>query len=125
MCECVNVWVCVPGPEDTSVCLCACVACACFVCVLVDGRLCERMTVCECVPVGACSDLGIDSQLLHLRVRHEGEKGGNDCCVDLCLICCVLSRLSTGMHAADLQNLLIVLPIYPVILVYSTIRVLF
>ena len=44
---------------------------------------------------------------------------------DLCLICCVLSRLSTGMHAADLQNLLIVLPIYPVILVYSTIRVLF
>ena len=117
--------MCEPGPEDTSVSLCACVACACFVDVLVDGRLCEWMPVCECVPVGACSDLCVDSQLLHHGVRHEGEKGGDDCCVDLCLICCVLSRLSTGMHAADLQNLLIVLPIYPVILVYSTIRVLF
>ena len=79
----------------------------------------------ECVPMGACSDLGVHAQLLHHGVRHEGEKGGNDCCWDLCLICCVLSRLNTGMHAADLQNLLIVLPIYPAILVYSTIRVLF
>ena len=79
----------------------------------------------ECVPVGACSDLGIDSQLLHHGVRHEGEKGGNDCCWDLCLICCVLFWFYTGTHAADLQNLLIVLPIYPAILVYSTIRVLF
>ena len=123
MCEC--VCVCVPGPEDTSVSLCACVACACFVCVLVDGRCACGWQVIECVPVGACSDLGVHAQLLHHGVRHEGEKGGNDCCWDLCLICCVLSRLNTGMHAADLQNLLIVLPIYPAVLVYSTIRVLF
>ena len=99
-----DVCVCEPGPEDTSVSLCACVG-ACFVCVLVDGRLCEWMTVCECVPVGACSDLGVHAQLLHHGVGHEGEKGGNDCVFEsLCLICCVLSRLSTGMHAADLQN---------------------
>ena len=121
---CVCVCVCVNQAQRTQVWLCACVGgslCASCGCVWA----CAWSQVDECVPVGACSDLGIDSQLLHHRVRHEGEKGGNDCCVDLCLICCVLSRLSTGMHAADLQNLLIVLPIYPVILVYSTIRVLF
>ena len=115
--------MCEPGPEDTSVSLCACVG-ACFVCALVDGRCACGWQVCECVPVGACSNLDVSSQLVHHRARHEGEKGGTTVCEDLCLICCVLSRLSTGMHAADLQNLLIVLPIYPVILVSSTIRVL-
>ena len=119
-----NVCVCEPGPEDTSVSLCACVG-ACFVCVLVDGRCACGWQVCECVPVGACSDLGVHAQLLHHGVHHEGEKGGNDCCWDLCLICCVPFCFYASPHAADLQNLLIVLPIYPVILVYSTIRVLF
>ena len=73
--------VCVRGPEDTSVCLCACVV-ACFVCVLVDGRCACGWQVCECVPVGACSDLGVHAQLLHHGVRHEGEKGGNDCLME-------------------------------------------
>ena len=120
----VCVCVCVNQAQRTQVWLCACVGGSlCASC----GRVwaCAWSQVDECVPVGACSDLGVHAQVLHHGVRHEGEKGGNDCCWDLCLICCVLSRLSTGMHAADLQNLLIVLPIYPVILVYSTIRVLF
>ena len=122
----VCVWMCGtrPGGSGCVTCVRACVDAR--ACVCERPGVCEWMSgcVCECVPVGACSDLGVHAQLLHHRVRHEGEKGGNDCCVDLCLICCVLSRLSTGMHAADLQNLLIVLPIYPVILVSSTIRVL-
>ena len=75
MCECVSVCVCVPGPEDTSVSLCACVACACFVCVLVDGRCACGWQVCECVPVGACSDLHLLDQLLqHCHGARHAER---------------------------------------------------
>ena len=97
------VCVCVNQAQRTQAWLCACVdgsLCASCGCVWA----CAWSQVDECVPVGACSNLDIRPQLVHHRARHEGEKGGTTVCEDLCLICCVLSRLSTGMHAADLQN---------------------
>ena len=74
---CVCVCVCEPGLEDTSVSLCACVG-ACFVCVLVDGRCACGWQVCECVPVGACSDLHLLDQLLQHRhgARHAERRVG-------------------------------------------------
>ena len=80
MCVC----VCEPGPEDTSVVVCVCGwQRVCFVWEHVDVRVEWGAQVYECVPVGACSDLDIRPQLVHHRVRHEGEKGGNDCSVKI------------------------------------------
>ena len=78
MCECVCVCVCARprGHKCELVCVCG----VCVLRVRARGwQVREWMAGDECVPVGACLDLGIDSQLLHHGVRHEGEKGGNDC----------------------------------------------
>ena len=92
-CVCVCVWMCGtrPGGSGCVTCVRACVDAR--ACVCERPGVCEWMSgcVCECVPVGACSDLHLLDQLLqHCHgARHAERRVGTMSDFSVCCARCL------------------------------------